>query len=355
MCRIHLKGNKPIITFRFVEVIMAAALLHAFLFGILPTPVHALEENGDEEVEYNSRWNRPPLGDFNEIGTGELLWKTEGGYVPLPVMDMDIRLVVTGMMIQGTVTQMFTNVSSDVIEAVYVFPLPDRAAVNYMEMVIGNRRIVSVVKEREEARKTYEKAKREGKKAALLDQERPNLFTNSVANINPGESVVVTLAYIDEVTYRDGTFSLMFPLTFTPRYVPDVTAERIDESGFAVPVSSTVRDADRISPPSVDSTDSRAPMANISVEINAGVPVENVVCTSHIVRSLFDDIIWLVQPVSDEIVADRDFKVEWKPEKNHEPVAALFTEETDDGCYALMMLVPPALDDSEPVVLPTET
>ena len=89
-----------------------------------------------------------------------------------------------------------------------------------MEMRIGERRIVATIEEREEARATYEQARKEGKKTALLDQKRPNLFATEVANINPGEKVSVRLEYLEEVAYADGSFGLTFPLTFTPRYTP---------------------------------------------------------------------------------------------------------------------------------------
>src|SRR5437867_2477195 len=151
-------------------------------------------------------------------GGGELLRKTPDGLIPLPVLALSVRLEVTGILVHGTLTQTFENPIADVIECVYVFPLPERAAVHRMEMRIGERRIVSVIKEREEAKQVYEKAKQEGRKAALVDLERPNLFTTSAANINPGETIEVDLEYLQEIAYDRGMFSLSFPLTFTPRY-----------------------------------------------------------------------------------------------------------------------------------------
>ena len=119
-------------------------------------------------------WNVlvPALAQENDTaGTGELLWKSPGGLVSLPVLDISVELEVTGILVRGTVTQTFRNPTPEVIECLYVFPLPERAAVRRMEMRIGPRRIVSVIKEREEARQVYDKAKEEGRKAVLVDQE----------------------------------------------------------------------------------------------------------------------------------------------------------------------------------------
>ena len=145
---------------------------------------------------------RPAPVEAGAAGSGELLRKTPGGLVPLPVLDLRVRLEVTGILIHGALTQRFRNPSPEVIECVYVFPLPERAAVHRMEMRIGERRIVSVIREREEARQIYEQARQEGRKAALLDQERPNLFTTSAANINPGETIEVNLEYLQRSEER---------------------------------------------------------------------------------------------------------------------------------------------------------
>src|SRR2546428_1617219 len=110
---------------------------------------------------------------LSEAGSGDLLRKTPDGLVPLPLLDLQVRLEVTGILVHGVVTQTFRNPTTEVIECVYVFPLPEQAAVHRMEMRIGERRIVSIIKEREEAKQVYERARQEGRKTALLEQERP--------------------------------------------------------------------------------------------------------------------------------------------------------------------------------------
>ena len=290
--------------------------------------------------------------DAGSAGTGTLLWRSPSGLIRLPVLKTEVDLEVTGVMARGKVTQRFTNPSDEVIEVLYVFPLPDRAAVDRMEMRIGPRRILAIVQEREKAKRTYERAKQEGRKAALVEQERRNLFTTSAANINPGETIEVVLEYLEEVSYADGEFSLRFPLTFTPRYVPARAPQR--ESGL-MSAGLGLNDASRVTPPFVRSDHPRAPEARLRLRINAGIPLDEVVSPSHPLHTFLDGETWEVEPVAGAVPADRDFLVSWKPLLGAQPEAAMFVEERDDGRYAMLMLVPPDPETGSGWGLPTET
>ncbi len=129
--------------------------------------------------------------------SGTLLFKAveEDRYVQAPLVGTDIDITVSGPTARGRVTQHFYNPTNGWIEGVYVFPLPENAGVDTLKMVIGNRVIVGEIKERQQAKQIFEQAKAEGKKTALMEQERANIFTNSIANIGPGETVVVQLEY----------------------------------------------------------------------------------------------------------------------------------------------------------------
>ena len=128
---------------------------------------------------------------------------------------------VNGMLANITVSQHFKNESDQWVNGRYVFPLPEGAAVDSLTITIGERVIQGVVKEKEEAIKTFENAKRQGKKAGLLQQHRPNLFSMAVANIGPHENIVATITFIDTVRYEDDSFKLTLPTTLTPRYIPN--------------------------------------------------------------------------------------------------------------------------------------
>ena len=270
-------------------------------------------------------------------GAGELLRRTSDGLVPLPVLDLRVRLDITGVLVHGTLTETFRNPTDEVIECVYVFPLPEQAAVHHMEMRIGERRIVSVIRERQEARQVYEQAKQEGRKAALLEQHRPNLFTASAANVNPDENVEVILEYFQEVDYRDGAFSLAFPLTFTPRY------------------SLGGPDPGRMGRTFVPGGHAAFPRAAIRVDIHDGRLFREIKSESHAIRTSWEGDVQVVETQEASVPADRDFRLSWAPVLAGEPLPAMFVEDRPDGRYLLLMVLPPRRDSGAGRGLPTET
>jgi len=287
----------------------------------------------------------PALADYDcepitmeAVGCGELLWRTADGLIPLPAVSTDVVIEVNGPLIAGTVSQRFVNPTDEVIEAVYVFPLPENAAVHAMEIIVGERRIVSIVQEKQQARRTYETARAAGRRAALVEQQRPNLFTTAVANICPGDEIIVELGYLDRADYVDGTFGMAFPLTFTPRYNPP-----------SRPITG-------ITSPWVAEGDARYPMATLRVELHPGVEIEGIDSASHELRVDEDAGHWYVTPAAVTVPADRDFLLAWRPVASVEPLSALFVEDRDDGRYALLMIVP-SVDErvSRTPAIPTET
>ncbi len=167
-------------------------------------------------------------------GQGTLLLRDDAGErSAAPLLATDVHMDVTGMVARVQVTQRFANPTAQWREGVYVFPLPDKAAVDHLTMRVGERVIEGQIKERAEARRAYETAKTEGRKTTLVEQERPNMFTTSVANIGPGEEIVVALEYEETLRYGDGAFRLRFPLAITPRYIPGA-ATRGDGHGHGL-------------------------------------------------------------------------------------------------------------------------
>src|SRR4051812_10632809 len=151
---------------------------------------------------------------LNDAKTGQLLLRTgaPGEYTVAPTVETEIAIEVTGVIARTRLTQVFHNPGSEFVEGLYVFPLPEKAAVDHLWMRIGERAIEGVIQEKEEARRTYEKAKSEGRKAALVEQQRPNLFMNSVAHIGPNDQVRVTIEYQQTLAYDNGEYKLRFPL-----------------------------------------------------------------------------------------------------------------------------------------------
>jgi len=304
----------------------------------------------------------------NDMQSGALLFETQtpGKYVQAPLVATDVQLDITGIIARGTVTQRFLNPSDGWVEGRYVFPLPDTAAVDTLRMQIGDRFIEGQIKEKQEAREIYEEAKAEGFKASLVEQERPNIFTNSVANIGPGEMIVVQIAYQQTVAVDQGEYSIRFPMVVAPRYMPQPTIHMVDfqtgpdgeTTGFAA-ISDPVPDRDRIAPPVLNpETEGKTNPVTLSVILDAGFALGDIKSHHHTVKLDKDDMratLSLDAPKG-QVPADKDFELTWLPEDGTGPNAALFTQTvtSEDGTetpYLLMMLTPPtgaSLPDAGP-------
>jgi Ca-activated chloride channel family protein len=296
-----------------------------------------------------------PTVGLGDVGLGSLLFKTDtpGRYVTAPVQSTEVEIEVHGLVVEAVVRQRFSNPGDEWMEGVYVFPLPQKAAVHAVRLEIGDRVIEGQIKEREAARKVYEQAKSEGRKASLVEQERPNIFTTSVANIGPGEEVAVRISYQQVLEYDSGRFELRFPMVVGPRYIPGAaTTTTPGGTGWAFDTNQ-VQDASRITPPVLHPVRGPINPVSLSMSLDPGLPLERLHCPSHAaqISKMSDDVHRIVL---DEVPADRDFVLEWAPARGNEPRAAIFTEELDGAFYVLAMLMPPDDSLTETVRLPRE-
>src|SRR5262245_2670065 len=269
---------------------------------------------------------------------------TEGGLmlraagrepVVAPLVSTDVVIRVAGPVARAHVVQTYHNPENDWYEGVYVFPLPENGAVDRLRMRVGERVIEGEIKERGAARAAYGEARAAGQRAALLDQERPNIFTTQVANSGPGEAVVVELEYQQVLRYDGGGYSLRFPMVVGPRYVP------------AGPM--LVADAGRITPPVMrpGTENGRMNPVSIRVELDAGVPLAAVESRYH--RVHIDEPSPArreVRLADGAVPANRDFELAWVPLLQDAPQAAWFTEEKDGRHYGLLMVLPSAVTAS---------
>jgi Ca-activated chloride channel family protein len=196
-----------------------------------------------------------------------------------PLKHTGVKAEITGFLARVTVTQKFENPFQEKIEAVYTFPLPQNAAVDNMTMLVGDRVVRGKIKRREEARAIYEAARRAGHVAGLLDQERPNIFTQSVANIMPGEKVKVTISYVETLKYEEGSYEFVFPMVVGPRYIPGNPTGR--QGGGWAPDTDRVPDASRITPPVTPPGTRAGHDISIEVKLDAGVMVDNLQSVTH--------------------------------------------------------------------------
>src|SRR5215470_16792053 len=286
-----------------------------------------------------------------EMRSGALLLKSEDDrYVEAPLVATDVDLVVSGPTARARVTQIFHNPTDGWVEAVYVYPLPEGGAVDTLKMVVGERVIVGDVKDRASARDAYEQAKSAGQKANLIEQERPNIFTNSVANIGPHETVVVQIEYQQPVHQSGGVFTLRLPLVVAPRYNPTPLVQTVDLGGNGFGnVVDPVPDRDRFEPPVLDPR-KHAPVnpVSITVRLNAGFALGMVKSHHHSVAiEEVADNARVIKLADGPVATDRDFELTWTAASAGAPSVGLFRERVSDADYLLAFVTPPPVPQAE--------
>jgi len=274
-----------------------------------------------------------------------------GRYETVPLVHTDVALDVRGLVAAATVTQQYVNDTNEPLEAVYVFPLPHDAAVYDMEIRIGNRVIRSVIREREEAKRTYEAAKSEGKRAALVEEERPNIFTASVANLMPADHVDVRLRYVEPLRWEASRVRLVFPMVVGPRYITGTEAVSHEGNGWAFDTDA-VPDASRITPP-VRNPESRSGHdISLAVDLDSGFEFSSIKSVSHeiTVHQLADGR-QHVELASGATIPNKDFILEVQQAESTQPKTAIFLSPTGDSgeTHFLLTAFPPTVQPTKRV------
>ena len=335
--------------------LIAAFLVTSFIFVVLSIMFPAQAESS--MLPQNETHMKP-----SGVREGSLLFKSvkSGQYVSAPQLNTDVKIEITGMVAYARVIQEFENPGDEWLEGVYVFPLPEDAAVSHLTMDVGDRVIEGVIKEREEAKKVYSQAKKEGKKASLLEQERPNIFMMSLANIGPHEVIKVELEYQQTVRLDNGLFSLRFPTVVGPRYIPGQQTgneNRFDEfnlSGWAFSTTE-VPDAPRISPPVVEPGQDPDNPVSLEVILDPGFNLAKLQSLYHAVDiNYINDEVAEIRLNNTWAVTDQDFVLEWAPDKGRAPQAALFAEEKKGENFIYLMVMPPAENSVTDYHIPRE-
>ena len=189
----------------------------------------------------------PALADDKDEEAGFGALNTVRGGLPLQRLAVEGR--ITGLLYRLTVTQTFVNAYAESLEATYIFPLPVRAGVTRFRLHVGERVIEGVLKERGAAREEYEQAIHQGHRAAIAEEERPEVFTIRAGNIPPGEVVGVELELAGPLAFADGEATFRFPLVVAPRYIPGIPLDGSHVGLGIAPDTDAVPDASRISPP----------------------------------------------------------------------------------------------------------
>ena len=346
---------------------------------------------------------------LQEVKQGSLLFKSDqpNQFLPAPTLRTDVEVSVTGLIARARVKQQFTNPGSEWAEGVYVFPLPETAAVDHLRMIIGERIIEGVIQERTQAKKTYDTAKKEGRRASLLEQERPNMFTASVANIGPGETIIVEIEYQETLRYDQGQFHLRFPMVVGPRYIPghpnlamgskkyqeiigDVQkgasskaagpvareayrAVREHDDGprtqlepfFNIPGSAVeghgwawntdqVPDASRITPPVQHPDKGLINPLSLTINLSPGFQLARLESPYHPIHTHNEGGAYTITLQEGSVPVDRDFELVWEPKSGQAPQAALFSEERNGETFSLIMILPPTTNIETRIGQPRE-
>lgn len=248
-------------------------------------------------------------------------------------LDTDIKVVVTGLTARIEVMQVFQNTGASWAEAVYRYPLPPDSAVDQMRVYVGERVLEGEIREKAEARRQYRQAKSSGKIASLVEQQRANQFETRLANIGPDDAIGVAISFLVRVDYRDGSFSLRLPLTFTPRWEADRAKASPVLFSRAEPFRQETLDDHRLT---------------LDVDLRSGMTLARLESRYHDVDihpSLQGYRIFLADP---DTRTDRTFELNWTPDFGAAPASTLSTFDDGDAVYAMLMLAPPAEEAMTP-------
>lgn len=341
-------GPAPVFDWRewlaFVGCVLGTALFVSIVLGaiVLIVTTQAMAQTA-----------APRLASVNAADRAMLLFKTSEGLVAAPLVNSEVAIDVTGPLVRTRVTQTFRNPHEQWFEGVYAFPLPDDSAVDRLRMQVGDRVIEGLIREREAARREYQQAADQGRRASLVEQQRPNLFTTRVANIAPGADIAVTIEYQQTLALKDGHWRLRLPTVVAPRY------RRDDDPAAALPVmpvlAGPAESANaRGGTSSVAATDVPNSL-RLEVALDAGVPITAPVSSTHAidVRSSGTDRYQV--RLADRAVADRDFELDWQPRPGTAPAAGLRVEQHGEHFYGLLMLSPPIEGSLSRKPMPRET
>ncbi len=299
----------------------------------------------------------PPPEDHSTGGDPEcpitqgtlLTTDPQGRKVEVPLKHTEVQAEVSGLVSSVTVTQQFHNPFTDKIEAVYVFPLPENAAVYDMVMKIGDRTIRGLIKERGEARQIYEQAKQTGHVASLLEQERLNLFTQSVANIEPGKEIDVTISYVQVLKYDRGEYEFSFPMVVGPRYIPGSSTVQQSSGGGWAQDTDRVPDASRITPPVLKPGQRSGHDIQVRLILDAGVAIQGLTCPSHDVKIEREGEQRAEIRLSPrDTIPNKDLVVRYGV-AGKKPETGLLTHRDERGGFFLMMIQPQASFQSEEI------
>ncbi|MEH1939165.1 MAG: VIT domain-containing protein [Nostoc sp.] len=265
--------------------------------------------------------------------------------IAFPLKHTEVKAKIAGNISRVEVTQSFENPFTTTLEAVYIFPLPDEAAVDDMLIRIGDRTIQGSIKKRQEAVAIYEQARKQGQTAGLLEQERDNIFTQSLANIKPGEQIDVIIRYSDSLKFEGGNYEFVFPMVVGPRYIPGITiAEDAVGGGSAIaPMTQNqdtdlVPDASRLNAPILPAGMRSSHDINVTIEINASVEIQDINSPSHQIQIIREGQLVNVKLGGGDTIPNKDLILRYQVASNNIQTTTLTQADERGGHFALYLI-----------------
>src|ERR1700722_18060400 len=257
-----------------------------------------------------------------------------------------MQVQVTGNVARVHVQQEFSNTGEDWVEGLYVFPLSKDGAVDELLMRIGERTIHGEVQEKTKAQALYNDARAEGRRASIVEQQRPNLFTSAVANIAPHTTATIEITYLESLPFRDGRYTLNLPLAITPRYTPGAPQDATGEMPAATAAIINAVLGTSATPEKVKPARQRV---SIEIDLQPGFALGEVTSLHHAIETQSSSSGKRVLLHTDDAPADRDFELTWTQASDKEVAGAAFAERIGGETFALLMLsTPQQMDEAVP-------
>ena len=280
----------------------------------------------------------------------EQIWglemKSDSGVFTELAVNTNIQLDITGLVARVEITQQFTNHGSHWAEGIYRFPLPADAAVDRLRIKVGERLLEGEIQEKEIAKQTYQKARKAGQTATIVEQQRRNQFETRLANIGPGELIEITIGYLQNISYRDFSYHLRLPMTFTPRWEPG----HVPIAGPAIATAQSQAQAQAQAPaprlvPAASGTGHRLELQAMIVSKAEFAAIES---RYHDVDIRQVENGYTIELLNPDELSDRDFELSWTPALQAQPSTSLTTFNDGESVYAQLMLAPPLTDSITP-------
>jgi Ca-activated chloride channel family protein len=269
-----------------------------------------------------------PYGLFfiqdNEITQGHKIFE-------VPTLKTDIEVKVQGLLTTTTVRQYFINPTQEHTEAIYLFPLPDKSLVDHLQMKIGDRFINGIIEKKEEAEKIYQEAKQSGKKTSLVSSSRSNIFKTKIANIQPGEMIIVEIQYQDKLSFKDDEYSIRIPTVINHRYEPSKNKEKVSKIETLNP--------DLHSPINENNSYSINPYS-INIDLNVGFKITKPSSNENINITETSPTHYSISLAEGSMPSTKDFLVTFQPISSSEPYVEIYGENVGNDFYVYGLVNP---------------